>query len=135
MKKDTILLDNTQHVGYYIYMSNETPKGKIEMKNKPALRKSMNREIHTLLKPTYFDSIPLEGIDEILRRHGLALVQEDHTLWAGMLCGDSGQALFDVGVYHDGMGPRDILDATKFVLALSWYRMGSGRWEVISYIS
>lgn len=105
------------------------------MKNKPAYRNSMNKAIGALLAPTYFDSIPLEGIDRILRDHGLALIQEDKTLWDGLLCGNEAQAIFDVGVYHEGMGPQDILDGTKFVLALSWYRMTSGRFEVISYIS
>jgi hypothetical protein len=113
----------------------ETTKGKNQMKNKPALRTSMNRAISTFLAPTYFDRIPLENLDRILREHGLALIQEDKTLWSGMLCGDEAHCLFDVGVYHEGMGSDELLEATKFVLALSWYRMGSGRFEVISYIS
>lgn len=109
-------------------------KGESQM-SKPQIRRSMNKAIAKILKPTYFKEIPLEKIDDALRSHGFALVQEDSTLFSGWLTGNNGHDLFDVGVYHDGMGPNDILEATTFVLSMSWHRMGSGRWEVIGYIS
>jgi len=93
--------------------------------------KSLNVRVNALLAPTYFDSIPLGGIDSILQAEGLALIQEDNTRWSGMLMGSDSQALIEIGEIGEG----DFLKSTRHVLLISWYRMGSGRWEVIGYIS
>ena len=93
--------------------------------------KSLNVRVRELLAPTYFESIPLEGIDEILQSEGLALIQEDNTRWSGFLVGSDSQALIGIGKVNG----TEMLDSTKNALMISWYRMNSGRWEVIGYIA
>lgn len=93
--------------------------------------KALNVRVREVLAPTYFESIPLEGINEILQSEGLALIQEDNTRWSGFLMGSDSRALIEIGKENGS----EVLDSTKNALMISWYKMNSGRWEVIGYIA
>jgi len=89
-------------------------------------RKAINREIGKLLKPIYFNQIPLGDLDDIIRKHGFLIVDEEGNPWSGFLCGRDGTALFDIVSLAGQMA--------KYKLVLQWYKMPSGRYEITSYV-
>lgn len=119
---------------------------------KGPVRSKMNKEIQILLKPTYFDSIPLKDIFKILEKHGTVPLQEDATYWSGFLTGGvkkTEQVYFNLGwkdfkdtgleagegrvKYPNQHGQYMVIP--KAVLSLSYFKMPSGRYEVIAYVS
>lgn len=126
------------------FMSKKKLKGNV--------RQKMNKEINKLLKPTYFDSIPLKDIFKILEKHGVVPLQEDATYWSGFLMGGTKKTemvYFNLGwknfedsglesgggrvKYPNASGQYMII--SNAVLALSYFKMPSGRYEVIAYVS
>ncbi len=91
------------------------------------VRRSMNDRIYDLTAKKYHDSIPLGTIDDILKEHGFQLIQEDGRPWDGFLCGREANVTFDIGVINGKV--------ENAMLVLSWYRMPSGRYEIVSYVS
>jgi hypothetical protein len=84
------------------------------------IRNRINRE----LKPFngYFDAIPLSDIFDVIRRHSGEPVQEDGTPWSGFLCGTEGTAIIGISGFRS-------------CLRIDWYKMPSGRYEVVVYVS
>ena len=80
-------------------------------------RHRANRALHQLTRNHYFDAIPLTQIRAVLSAHGFQTGSLD-----GIYCGATGQA-----------DPAQVGDRTW--LALSWYRMGTGRYEITCYLS
>lgn len=125
-------------------------------KLKGNVRQKMNKEINKLLEPTYFKDIPLKGIFKILEKHGVVPLQEDATYWSGFLMGGTKKTemvYFNLGWknFNDtslvGAG-KEAWPGTKYpnssgqyriisnaVLALSYFKMPSGNYEVIAYVS
>ena len=102
------------------------------------IRRPINKEIQTLLAPIYFDEIPLGDLFTILDNHGLVAVQEDNTRWSGILCGENIQTTFDLAdkdVVRVENGLTFYDEPANSVLVLSWYKMSSGRYEIVSYLS
>jgi hypothetical protein len=88
------------------------------------LNKSLG-EILTL--NTTFSEVPITEICEAIREYGAMVTQEDGTEWSGILCGEIGEAGFEV-VHPYFKKP--------FYMRLTWYkREFSGRYEVVCYIS
>lgn len=77
-------------------------------------RRRVNNSLHDL-GTRYHDGIPVHEIDAILVANNF-----DETEPA-IYCGRVGRALIPVG--------------QKAWLALSWYKMESGRYEIVAYIS
>lgn len=84
-------------------------------------------EIREALKPTFFKNIPLNMIGEILANNGLQLIDEDGSAWEGMLLGENSRTNIQVGEVSG--------KPTNKWLALSWYRMGSGNFEIVGYLN
>ena len=113
-------------------------KNKLSVKD----RKRINTQLHTFTKPIYFDRIPLEGLFSILQNEGIVVLQEDSKEWSGFLCGDEADVNF---VLADQGKPEtpDWSDThtiynhviTNAVLRLTWYKMRSGRYEIVAYVS
>jgi hypothetical protein len=82
-------------------------------------RTQINRKLAAL--PTYHDSIPLQQIFNILAESDVQVLDVDGTPWSGILCGENASATFQTNV--------------KASLYLSWYRMPSGKYEIVSYVS
>lgn len=103
-----------------------------------ALRKKINNEIFKLLKPTYFRRIPLGDIVAVLKKHHVVMLQEDNTEWAGLLCGEDERAVIELAD-EDTFLPigkvKMYVPYTNAMLILSWFRMPSGNYEVLCYVS
>lgn len=81
----------------------------------------------------YYSIIPLKEINIKLKENGLILIQEDNTEWSGFLCGDNSQTTFIVGRY---IGESETYEPIKnTMLSLSWYKMESGRYEIVTYLT
>jgi len=110
-----------------------------------SVRKRINNEIHDLTTNTYFREIPLGDISEILEKYDVLLLQEDFMPWSGFLMGTDEQVNFTLGDKNqikDNYGKdsrgEDMLAYEPFtnaMLAMSWYKMGSGKYEIVAYIS
>jgi len=120
------------------------------------LRTKMNADIQKLLKPTYFKSIPLGRLFDILEKHGVVPLQEDNTYWSGILAGgvkQTEQVYFNLGWktlpekdYKDkGYDPSDkvtypnkngqYMAIPNAVLNMTYYKMPqSGNYEIVAYI-
>lgn len=102
-------------------------------------RKRANAAVISLLKPTYFPSIPLNEISAVLDQHDIILLQEDNTAWSGFLLGSNEHVLFSLGKKssvkeENGMEFYEPFDNAG--LFLSWYKDDSRKnIEVIGYIS
>lgn len=101
----------------------------------PKLKVQLQKTVYSILKPTFFEKIPLGAISEAFRAFGVSLVDEDGSPWSGFLLGNK-----DCG------DERAKDQHAKFALAyngqllnchliISWCRMGSGKMEVIGYVS
>ncbi len=110
-----------------------------------SVKSKLNRAIHDLVTNTYFREIPLDEIIDILEREGILLLQEDFTPWAGFLLGHDEQVYFTLGDKNqikdnygkDNQG-RDLLayePYTNAMLAMSYYKMSSGKFEIVAYIT
>ena len=111
---------------------------------KPETKKSVNNQLRAL--GTYHDLIPMKGIDDALEHHGLKILQEDNTEWSGFLLGDSSHTSFPVavigsaqskGVVGAGTGKEWLSyePVKNALLNLSWYKLDTGRYEILAYIS
>jgi len=100
------------------------------------IRKKINGELTKL--PTYNEGIPLDLIENILQKYNLLLLQEDNTPWSGFITGAEGHALFSLG-YLDTAYEQNGLTAYTPIenagLSMSWYKMQSGKYEIVTYIS
>ena len=119
-------------------------------------KNKINKDLQVLLKPTYFGSIPLDGMFKILEKHGLVPLQEDMTYWSGILTG----GVKKTEMVHFNLGwkqmPKKDIKARGFegdkitypnpdgryfavpnaVLTMTYYKMPqSGNYEVIAYVS
>ena len=87
-------------------------------------RNRINRLIGDTI-PTYNLEVPLDKIFECVSTHGGLVVDEAGDPWSGFLCGSDGQTHMEV--QFDWM--------KSMYLHISWYKMGSERYEVTVYIS
>ena len=92
------------------------------------IRRKITNSFHKLLKPIYFQSIPLNELFAITLENGYKPIQEDATLWSGLLCGSEGTTLFPL-VDSQNTGP------VNNSIALQWYKMESGKYEITAYLS
>ena len=109
----------------------------IRMPNK--IKNILQKGVHDILKPTYFEGIPLGPIFKIFEANGVIPLQEDGTKWDGMLTGghecgsdraSSQRTDIELAVKTDSG-----LKLTNSALSISWCKMPSGKMEVIGYIS
>ena len=71
-----------------------------EIKINAPIRRKAGKALQKILKPTYFEDIPLdEMFDAINRAADLVVVQEDGTEWTGLLVGREGEAFFRFGLH------------------------------------
>jgi len=104
-------------------------------------RKKLNTQIQKILKPTYFKDIPLDKIFDALEKNGLVPIQEDNTYWSGLLLGGSDKTEmvnFNLGWKNESVkknGMNVYMAVPNAVLTMTYYKMGSGKYEVIGYVS
>lgn len=85
-------------------------------------RSKINKEIGKLTYNRYHEKIPLDELFSILEKRGVTVIDEEGNPWSGFLCGESGHCTFDT-------------TDRKLFLALSWYKMQSGKFEIVAYVS
>lgn len=85
----------------------------------------IQKQLTALTKNTYFNSIPLDEIFDIIESEGGIVVDEAGDPWEGFLCGENSQATWKVINIQN----------TKCWLTMTWYKMPSGRWEIVAYVS
>jgi len=100
-------------------------------------KKKINTQLRKSIQ-TYHPEIPLDEIEAILKQFGLLLLQEDYTPWSGMLIGADSQTTFELGYLEsayekDGMTFYEPIENAG--LLLSWYKMGSGKYEIVTYVA
>jgi hypothetical protein len=93
----------------------------------PAVKSKANKLLSKMTTNVYFDSIPLEAVFKVMEQFGVIIIQEDGSPWSGFITGAQGQANFDMG--WEG---RPIKNAS---LSMSWYKMPSGRYEIVAYVA
>ena len=104
-------------------------------------RKKINTQIQKVLKQTYFKQIPLDQIFKILEKHGVVPLQEDNTYWSGLLIGgvsDTQMVHFNLGwenQYNTEHGMKRYMAIPNAVFTMTYYKMPSGKYEVIGYVS
>jgi hypothetical protein len=90
---------------------------------KAAVRKA-NDNIHKVLKPTYFQHIPLGDVYDATERTGLAIPEDEKSC---MLTGRIGRAMWPL-TFHGLRVPQH--------LWITWHKMDTtGRYEVIGAIT
>jgi hypothetical protein len=113
----------------------------VEATNNPSrldalTRKKINRELSAL--PNYHQGIPLDLIENILEKYGLLPLQEDNTAYEGIFTGEEGRAQLAIGFIntaHDENGISAYTPIDNSMLIMTWYKMGSGKYEIVSYLS
>jgi len=100
------------------------------------IRKKINRELISL--ENYHVGIPLEIIENILKKYNLLLLQEDNTPWSGFITGAEGQATFTLGYFDTAYEQNGLTAYTPIenaALVMTWYKMQGGKYEIVTYIS
>jgi len=109
---------------------------------KAPIKKKINKELINLTTPKhktqYFREIPLQDIFDILKKYSVISLQEDNTPWSGFLTGRSAQTYFNIAPIdseYKNNGYSMYTPYTNAKLALSWYKMESGNYEITTYIT
>lgn len=101
-----------------------------------ATKRKVGKEVSAMSSGNkYYDAIPLKDMFDILDKYGIVALQEDNTPWSGMLTGRDGEATLP-------LAPKDSKNDKGFYtpysnvgVHFSWYKMESGRYEFIAYVS
>jgi len=110
---------------------------KAQKLDRPTIGK-INKEIDKLMQPTYFSQIPLSDICQILNKYNLVILQEDDTEWSGFLCGGvkkTEQVYFDLGWLNTLDQHKRYEKVKQSSLALSYFKMPSGKYEVLARLT
>ena len=112
------------------------PPGKVQKSLTARERNLVNKQIHQITQG-YHDKIPLQGLFDALKNIGIEAVQEDGTKWTGMLmggkeCGHPEAAKQRANIDLVRIQGRTPLNNSLF---LTWCKMQSGKYEVVSYVS
>lgn len=109
----------------------------VPSKMKAAERSKLNRALNEALPGNYYESIPMEEVQSALQKEGYVLIQEDGTKWSGMLMGDDSNTIFEIGKLSEGRmvnGLATYKPVPNAGLFMSWYRMPSGKVEIVKYV-
>jgi len=98
------------------------------MRTTNPVRSKINKRIAQVVKPVYFEEIPLEDLFVACEAEELQPVDEEGSRWTGFLCGAQGTAMFELC----DMATRELINNARLVV--QWYKMQSGRYEIVSYV-
>jgi hypothetical protein len=94
-------------------MDTQTVTTLMDAKTERKMRTRVSRKLQAL--PIYHDGLPIQQIDEILDSCGFSATE------SAIYCGREGSATHQVG--------------RNTFLAMTWYKMESGRYEIVAYVS
>jgi hypothetical protein len=103
---------------------------------KSPLKKKLNNALSRIVPGQPMRGIPLSAIAKAFLKLGVVLVQEDGTEWSGIITGSDGEAKIDLAPVESGAGdPPMYQPYSNTWLVLTWHRFGTGRYEVVAYVS
>ena len=104
----------------------------------PTLRNKANDALSSKKMGSYFASIPMKKIQEILKKYGILMVQSDGTEWEGCISAGSGyqKEMIDIA-FLDSKNEEGVYSIiNNSALVLGWEKMeNSGKIEVTCYLS
>ena len=102
-----------------------------------SIKKKINKSIHAL--GNYHNEIPLDTLFDILKEHNIVALQEDGTIWSGILTGGaecgSDKAREQYASFNLAIKLENEYLPSKSYLMLNWCKMPSGKYEIVSYIT
>lgn len=97
-------------------------------------RRRLNKILNTYLPDDVtYETIPVDTVQDILNREGFVIIQEDGARWGGTLCGENGEAMFNIGRFKDGrtFNDRATYRAIKDMhLRMAWFWLPSGKYMI-----
>ena len=90
------------------------------------VRKATNNFLYAFTKNVYFDGVPIQEMQDFLRAHGADLLDDEGYPFKGFILGREGRTTFPISFKGEVVNSK---------LALQWYKMPSGRFEVVAYVS
>lgn len=109
-----------------------------KMMLKANVRKRVSAKLHDLTSPKnqtrYFKAIPLQDIFNILEKFGIVVLQEDRRKWSGLILGATGTEYFDVAPIASKDENDMYIPYSNTKLALQWYKLTSGKYEITTYM-
>lgn len=104
-----------------------------------SIRKTLSDGVANVLRPNFFDRIPLQDIFDVFASQNVMAIQEDGTKWDGFLVGGaecgSDKTRDQVMNVPLAIKTEGVWKVTNTHLYLSWCKMPSGKMEVTGYIS
>lgn len=101
------------------------------------IKNKVNKDLHAL--GNFHVQIPLEQIFKIINDVGIIPLQEDNTPWSGMLIGGaecgSEETKNQVVNFSLAINIGDKFVVSNNSLSLSWCKMPSGKYEIVTYLS
>ena len=105
----------------------------------PKVKRAIGKYLHDLGYNKWYDSIPLKGIFDIMKQNGVVPLDDDGTYWDGMLiggaeCGSDGARSQEA---HFNLAFRPLygfFEKARESLHLSWCKMPSGKYEIVTYL-
>lgn len=131
--------------GKKVLEANDTPLREMygipdEVKMPARVRARVRKEISEALSESYYKEIPIQEIDDVLRKHGYLLIQEDYTPWNGMLVGTNAMAFFRIGQIEGAVETQYSKEklypqVSNTGIQMTWYKMPSGKYEIVAYLT
>jgi hypothetical protein len=101
-------------------------------------KRPLNKLLYDLTSQGYHDSILINEIGDLLRKHGVLMLQEDGTEFSGVFAGEDGRAEIEIGttnIAREIDGVPVYTPFTNTMLVITWHKMPSGKYEVVAYLS
>ena len=93
---------------------------------KPNTRK-VNQELHALTTNRYFPSIPTQEIQDILDKNQMGTnIETGERVMDGIFTGAEGRMSEPVGQNQRG--------EPNMFFTMTWYKMGTGNYEIVTYV-
>ena len=102
------------------------------------VRKKISEDLFKLTNNVYHVGFPIKDINSIFLRRGYVLLQEDWTEFSGFFTGSRGRATIEFGSAESGREENGVTFYTPVensALILTWYKIESGRYEIVAYLS
>jgi len=95
-------------------------------------RRKINQKLYEISK-AFHAQIPIQKIFNALEEYEVVPLQEDNTIWSGMLLGESGRATINIASKYSKTDST-YRPYTNTMLILLWHKTDS-RYEITAYLS
>jgi hypothetical protein len=106
----------------------------MKMKISKTVKNKINRYLYLLGFNKWYTNIPLTYVFDKLKEFDLIPLQEDNTEWEGILCGYQASMNVPLGI-SSSITTDGMYKPSNLYLSFSWYKMPSGKYEIVSYVS